>query len=61
MAQFKIKVKKSYTYKEVCSIRDKVIAWSVKEYFKFIAEHNKYMITFCREWAKKNSLFRKEE
>ena len=61
MAQFKIKVKKSYTYKEVCKIRDKAMEYGLKAYQKYISDHNKYMIAFNKEWAKNNSLFRKEE
>ena len=40
----KIKVKKSYTYKEVCGIVDKAIAYGVKAYIKEISEYNKYVI-----------------
>ena len=40
----KIKAKKSYTYKEVCSIVDKAIAYGVRAYIKEISEYNKYVL-----------------
>ena len=39
-----IKVKKSYTYKEVCKIRDKAITYGIKAYIKYISEYNKYVL-----------------
>jgi hypothetical protein len=46
-----IKVKKSYTYKEVCKIRDKAMEYGVKAYQKYISDHNKYMIAWNKKWA----------
>ena len=40
----KIKVKKSYTYKEVCGIVDKAIVYGVRAYIKEISEYNKYVL-----------------
>ena len=56
----KIKVKKSYTYKEVCKIRDKVMEYGVKAYQKYISDHNKYMIAFNKKWAEQQSYKREE-
>ena len=47
----KIKVKKSYTYKEVCKIRDKTMEYGFKAYKKYISDHNKYMLAFNKSWG----------
>ena len=53
----KIKVKKSYTYKEVCKIRDKAMKYgisaSVREIKKFIRDHNKFMLAYNEAWGVK--------
>ena len=53
-----IKVKKSYTYKEVCKIRDKAMEYGFKAYQKFISDYNKYMIAYNKKWVEKNGDFR---
>ena len=50
-----IKAKKSYTYKEVCKIKDKAIEYGIRagirEIKKFISDHNKYMLAFNKSWG----------
>lgn len=56
----KIKVKKSYTYKEVCKIRDKAMEYAFKEYKKYIRDHNKDMLAFNKAWSDRQTRKDKE-
>tara|TARA_R110002110_G_scaffold2292_3_gene10473 strand:+ start:693 stop:878 length:186 start_codon:yes stop_codon:yes gene_type:complete len=59
-----VKVKKSYTYKEVCKIKDKAmelgIRIGIRETKKYIREHNKFMLAYNKAWSERQS-FRQEE
>ena len=61
----KIKVKKSYTYKEVCKIRDKAMelgtSKGLKAYQKYLSDYNKFMIAFNKKWAERQTYEREKQ